>query len=292
MGAVPVGSAGAVVLDYVAAQTVALRHQDPLVRLDREDAVHQMRVAARRLRSAMRTFGRVLDRDRTRALSGELRWLAGELAPARDTEVMHARLAELLSEIPGALVPPGLGPALEAVFAQRAAHARTRTLAALGSARYRALLVGLDGLAVDPPLRERALRDARAVLPAEVDRAHRRVVTAMTTALDVEPGTHRDEALHEARKAAKRLRYAREATQPALGPARRWRRRMTALQDLLGAHQDSVVTRATLLALAADGAHDGFTLGMMYGSEAARARDAERALPAAWRRVERSTRRD
>jgi inorganic triphosphatase YgiF len=49
-----------------------------------------MRVAARRLRSVLQAFGRVLDRDRTGGLIGELAWLAGELAPARDTEVMFA----------------------------------------------------------------------------------------------------------------------------------------------------------------------------------------------------------
>ena len=84
-----------------------MRRCDPLVRLIREDAVHQMRVAARRMRSALQAFGRVLDRDRTRALTGELAWLAGELAPARDTEVMLARFEELLAALPERA---GLGP--------------------------------------------------------------------------------------------------------------------------------------------------------------------------------------
>ncbi len=281
-------SAGSVVLDYVAAQTAVLRHQDPLVRLDREDAVHQMRVAARRLRSALQTFRRLLDRERSRAVSAELRWFAGELAPARDTEVMHARLAELLddvlAELPGTLVAPGLRADLDAEFDRRAAHARTRALAALESARYRALLVALDGFAVDPPLRGRARRDAGHVLPAAVDRAHHRVATAMAAALDVEPGAHRDEVLHEARKAAKRLRYAHEAARPALGArARRGAKRMTTVQDLLGVHQDSVVMRATVRELAT-GRRDGFALGLVYGAEAVRAREVESALPAAWAR--------
>lgn len=60
---------------------------------------------------------------------------------------------------------------------------------------------------------------------------------------------------------------------------------MTAVQDLLGAHQDSVVTRTTVLALACDDARHGFVLGQIYAHEALRARRAEEALPAAWSRV-------
>jgi CHAD domain-containing protein len=109
----------------------------------------------------------------------------------------------------------------------------------------------------------------------------------MASALDVAPGAARDEALHEARKAAKRLRYAREAAGGALGkPRKRWRRRMTAVQDLLGAHQDSVVMRATVLELARGRrGRDGFTLGLVHGDEGLRAREAERALPAVWARL-------
>ena len=283
---VPVGSAAAVVLEYLRAQTRALREQERRVRLDGEDAVHQMRVAARRLRSALRTFRRVLDRDRTRALVDELRWLAGELAPARDSEVMHARLGELVAELPAGLVPEGFGAELDAIFTRRAAAARTRALAALDSARYRSLLDALDALVLDPPVRPRGLRAARRVLPREVARAHRRVVTAMAFTLEQAPGPERDAALHEARKAAKRLRYAREAARAGLGRSpRRWTRRITAVQDLLGAHQDSVVTRATVLALACDDALDGFVLGELYGHEVIRGRQVEEALPAAWARV-------
>ncbi|NMO88478.1 CHAD domain-containing protein [Actinomycetospora sp. TBRC 11914] len=286
MGAVPTGSAAAVVLAYLREQADAVRTQEPLVRRDAEDAVHQMRVATRRARSALRTFGRVLERERTRALTDELRWLAGELAPARDAEVVHARLAELLAAVPEELVPRSLGAELDAVFACRGAHARARAVAALDSPRYRALLDALDALVADPPLARRGTRPARRVLDAEVARARRRLVAAVATALDVAPGTARDEALHEARKAAKRLRYAREAAGPALGkPAKRWRRRMAALQDLLGAHQDSVVMRATVLELAAGRlGRDGFALGLVHGDEALRAREVEAALPGVWAR--------
>ena len=70
---------------------------DPLVRLrapvGRDDtAVHQMRVGCRRLRSDLRTFAPLLDRDWTAGLRTELGWLADALGAARDAEVLRARL--------------------------------------------------------------------------------------------------------------------------------------------------------------------------------------------------------
>ena len=85
-------SAGATVLAYLREQADRLRRFDPLVRRDAPDSVHQMRVASRRLRSALQAYRRVLDRDATRPLTEELKWLAGELAPARDS-VDHERAA-------------------------------------------------------------------------------------------------------------------------------------------------------------------------------------------------------
>ncbi len=291
---VPAGSAAAAVVTYLRRRTAALREQEPLVRLDREDAVHQMRVAARRLRSALRVYGRVLEREATRRVDAELRWLARELAPARDTEVVHARLIALLDEVveelaadvvATGLVPVRLRTDLDAVFACRAHTARARALAVLDGPRYRALLAALDALVADPPLGRRGRATARPVLSAELARAQRRVSREMTTALRTPAGVARDEALHEARKAAKRLRYAHEAARPVLHRSTRLpEKRMTALQDLLGAHQDSVVMRATVRELVASG-FATFALGEVHGIEAIRARDAERALPAAWARV-------
>ncbi len=78
LGADP--SAGEVLVAYLHAQASELRRHDPLVRRDRPDAVHQMRVAARRMRSVLQAFGRVLDRASVADLVGELAWLGGELA--------------------------------------------------------------------------------------------------------------------------------------------------------------------------------------------------------------------
>jgi CHAD domain-containing protein len=99
----------------------------------------------------------------------------------------------------------------------------------------------------------------------------------------------RDVALHESRKAAKRLRYTTEAAVPVFGkPAKAYRTRVKALQELLGEHQDSVVARPVLRELAVQAHLDGengFTYGLLHGREAALAEQIERRFPDAWRKV-------
>ena len=97
-------SAAEVVLCYLRDQVQAIARCDPLVRRDKPDAVHQMRVATRRARSALQAFGSIIDKEATRPLCEELKWLAAALGQARDTEVMLDRLNASLAGIPSALV--------------------------------------------------------------------------------------------------------------------------------------------------------------------------------------------
>ncbi|MEU8762825.1 CYTH and CHAD domain-containing protein [Streptomyces sp. NPDC048659] len=278
------GTAGHAVLAYVRAQRDALVALDPAVRRELPDSVHRMRIACRRLRGALRTYGTVLDRRRTDPLGAELRWLAGELGAARDEEVLGTRLAGRLDALPGSLRIGPVHARLRRRGAGRADEARRAALAALDSARHLALLDALDALLADPPLRPAAAREAGRVLAraarADLDRADRR----FGHALALGPGPARDLALHEARKAAKRARYAGEAARPVLGgPAKRLAARMKAVQTLLGEHQDGVVARTALRELAAQAHAAGesaFTWGLLYGREEAEAAAQERELPA------------
>ncbi|MFJ5139678.1 CHAD domain-containing protein [Streptomyces sp. NPDC088707] len=283
------GTAGAAVLAYVREQVEAIVAYDPAVRRDLPDAVHQLRVACRRLRSAFKTYRKVLDRKTTDPIGEELKWLAGELGVARDHEVLDERLRARLDELPRTLV---LGPAKARLRRRDAAHGRTarrQALAALDSARYLALLGALDALLAGPPLRKDAAGDARTVLARAVRKDHARLGGRIGHALSLEPQHERDLALHEARKAAKRARYAAEAARPTLGkPAKRLAKRVKAVQSLLGEHQDAVVARGTLreLAIVAHGAGESaFTWGLLYGHEEAAAAAAERELPEVWARA-------
>ncbi|KQX52946.1 MULTISPECIES: CYTH and CHAD domain-containing protein [unclassified Streptomyces] len=283
------GTAGAAVLAYVREQIDAIVAYDPAVRRDLPDAVHQLRVACRRLRSAFRTYRRVLDRERTDPLGEELKWLAAELGVARDQEVLDERLRAHVKALPRTLVLGPVKARLRRRDAARGADARQRALAALDSDRHLALLEGLDALLADPPLRKAAGRDARKVLARAVRRDHDRLAGRIGHALALDPGHERDLALHEARKAAKRARYAADAARPTLKkPAKRLAKRVKAVQSLLGEHQDAVVARTALREVAAQAHGAGetaFTWGLLYGREEAAAEAAERELPRVWARA-------
>ncbi|MFJ8658941.1 CHAD domain-containing protein [Streptomyces sp. NPDC093795] len=280
------GTAGAAVLTYVREQVDAIVAHDPAVRRELPDAVHQLRVACRRLRSTFKTHRRVLDRSVTDALGEELKWLAGELGVARDQEVLDKRLRAHVADLPEALVLGPVKARLRRRDAARGSHARRQALAALDSPRYLALLEGLDALLTDPPLRKAARRDAPKVLARAVRKDHDRLAGRVEHALSLEPGHERDLALHEARKAAKRARYACDAARPTLGkPAKRLAKRVKAVQSVLGEHQDAVVARTALreLGLQAHGVGESaFTWGLLYGREEAAAAAAERELPEVW----------
>ena len=97
-------SAGDVVLAYLRLQAHALKTLEPRARADEFDAVHQMLVATRRLRAALRTFGHVTGAEH---LAGELRWLGRELGAARDGEVLAGHLRDSLRPVPPELL---IGP--------------------------------------------------------------------------------------------------------------------------------------------------------------------------------------
>src|SRR5690242_352050 len=79
----------------------ALLHHDPLVRTSRDpEAVHQARVATRKLRSHLRTFGPLLDVEWSEPLRSELGWIAGSLGAVRDREVLLERLKERAKSLP------------------------------------------------------------------------------------------------------------------------------------------------------------------------------------------------
>ncbi|MFE1556975.1 CHAD domain-containing protein [Streptomyces sp. NPDC058734] len=280
------GTAGAHVLAYLREQVTALITQDPAVRRDQPDAVHQMRVASRRLRSAFKTYRKVLDRQVTDPIGEELRRLGTELGADRDREVLHEHFRTALADLPRPLLAGPVRKRLRTWNTTRRAASRRRALTALDSPRHLALLDTLEALLADPPLLPGAAEPAGKTLPKAVLRDYARLASRIDHALSLDPGQEADHALHQARKAAKRARYAAEAAEAALGkPARKLATAMKGVQNLLGEHQDSVVARTALRDLAhqAHGAGEpSFTWGLLHGREEARAERAERDLPATW----------
>ncbi|WP_405403262.1 CHAD domain-containing protein [Streptomyces sp. NBC_01104] len=288
----PPGTAGDHVLAYVRRQVTAIVALDPAVRRGLPDSVHRMRVATRRLRSALRTYRKVLDRSVTGPVGDELKWLAGELGVDRDQEVLDARLLARLDALPRTLVLGPVRARLKVWSVARRSGSRRRTVAVLDGARYLALLHALDTLLADPPLLPAAAAPPGKVLARAVHKDHRRLAARIGRAAALPPGPDRDLALHDARKAAKRARYAAEAARPALGkPARKSAKRLKAVQSVLGDHQDSVVARDALRVLAVQAHAAGeasFTWGLLYGREEATARARERELPGVWAKASRA----
>jgi CHAD domain-containing protein len=285
----PKSSSAAVLLAYLRDQSGVLKAYDPLVRRDEPDSVHQMRVASRRLRSTLQSFGAILPSQATRQLRDELRWLGGVLGESRDAEILAGRLEELVRETPDELVMGPVAARIQAHFAPVRAASRRGTLRALNSERYVTLLDDLERLLDDPPLTDAARQPAGDELPKAVAQAYRRVRKRMRRAGRAPAGRDLDVALHEARKAAKRARYAAEVLRPVVGKqARRFGRRMKGLQSVLGEHQDAVITRQCLRDLgvrAALAEENAFAYGVMYEAEATQARQLQDQARQAWKKA-------
>lgn len=273
----------------LAGQLAALLEQDRGVRTGDPSSVHRMRIAARRLRSALRTFGPVLDRKAVDPVVEDLRWLGQVLSRARDAQVLRERLLTLVAEQPA---EPALGPVAGAIDDDlRAAEQRGReeALGVLAGERYFGLLASLDDLVRCPPLGPGAGKPARDELPRLLERDARLLRRAVAGVRTAAPGDERDAALHEARKKAKRLRYAAESAAPVLGArAALLGERAATLQDALGEHQDSVMSRRVLRehgARAHQEGRDGVALGHLHTLEEVRGDDTVRDFETAWEQL-------
>lgn len=268
----------------VAEQVARLLETDRAVRADTYDAVHQMRVATRQIRSLLQASEEAFGLTDDAWILGELRELAGILGTARDAEVLAERYREALDALPPDLVR---GPVRQRLVdgAQRAYQAGwRRSVNAMRSARYFRLLDALDTLVVTQPAPESAGE------PVTIASSYRKVRKKAKAAKAAEAGTaeEHDHAVHRIRKAAKRLRYVAAAT-----GHRSVERRAKEIQTLLGDHQDSVVSRGHLLsqadaALAAG--EDTFTYGVLYQREWDLAQRCEERLGAALKALRRSVR--
>jgi CHAD domain-containing protein len=259
------------------------------VRLDEPDAVHQMRVASRRLRSTLRSFGHIISRDATAGLAADLNWLGGVLGAARDGEVLAGHLRGSLRQLPVELRIGPVDARIQGHFASVRAAARTELLAALDSERYFSLLDDLDRLLAEPSLTPDAARPAASVLPVAARRAYRQAARRMRRAWRAAAGPGRDEALHRARKSARRARFAAEAIAPAAGAkATRFARRMKKIQSVLGEHQDSVIARAVARDLGISAylaGENAFSYGLLYGRDACSAGRLQDQARRTWKKA-------
>lgn len=269
------GPSGPVVAALAAMFRTHVRHllfADMAWRRDLPDAVHQMRVAARRLRSTLRTFGPILDLPGEIDLDGELAWLARELGRLRDAEVLSAHLGAELADVQAVDAPgPGSQEAAALLRGQlddRIANARLGALAAVRSDRYTQLLDDLVVLAAQPPVPP--VGPCALVLPGLVWVQWRALVKAMKE-LDADAPAGQ---WHRVRIKAKRARYAAEAVAPIFGsPVQRLATRLALITDALGSGQDAHVAQQLITDLVEQpgtSAAAAFALGHLHAREVTR----------------------
>jgi triphosphatase len=254
------------------------------------EPVHQMRVALRRLRSALKLFRSAVDCPALQALKPELKELGRHLGPARDWDVFVAgtgpavarafpedkAITNLLdaavrkqAESYAALAAYLHGPAFRLLGIRLAWLAAARPWEALPIADE------AQGAALTQPLTEFAAR--------QLTRRHARLLAPGADLSGLSP-----EALHAVRIEAKRLRYAAEFFAPLYPPrpVRRFVRRVTALQDRLGQLNDGTVA-AELMAALDDAPERSYATGVVRGFVAGSHQNATRKVARAWRRVRR-----
>jgi CHAD domain-containing protein len=251
-------SAGEVAFAVLRRHFAVMLAHEPGVRLgDDPEELHDMRVATRRLRAALKLYADALPR-RAEQYERDLRFVASALGEVRDLDVHLERLAEEGSRS---------GEALEEVVArleERRAAARRRMLEILDSKRYERLVSNFTGTL----RRGRSRSPVDSILdaaPILVRRRYKKVRKGMKALTEDSP----PEDFHDVRKKGKRLRYALEPLQEIYGkPAEDMVKLLKAIQDDLGDHQDLVVSAALMEELGVAGdlpPRAVFLMGSMAG---------------------------
>lgn len=232
------------------------------------EAVHRLRVVARRLRGALKTFRPALVGSED--VEAGLRWLGQSCDLARNLDAF-------VEETPR-LAPPGAGRVrgraqLGRTLETARRRARTAVTATVSSSRFRALMIDALAWVETGDWRDSAV--ACSPLAAYADKAlthHLRTVLKRGRAAAAARGAAGDAARHRLRIAAKTLRYAAEALSGLYRkrPTERFLHRVRDLQDVLGQLNDLASAKPLMagLALSPDAA---FAAGELVAARAAAA---------------------
>lgn len=245
--------AAAVVTVFMARQIELLLTNDAGVRLEEPDAVHDMRSAARRLRSVLSAYRDLYLATPVRRLRDELTWLGEVLGEPRDAEVLRANLLAQLAEL-----PPGHGTDAVRERLERQAGATfdagyRRLQEALKTDRYYRLLDSLEEFRDSPPVRATPVATGRAVTSKAVDKAAKRLRRSHKAAVRARRGNDQETALHKVRKNAKRLRHVAESAAIVKGKrAGKIAKAAQRQQKILGTYHDAVLARDLLSTMASE----------------------------------------
>ena len=267
------GSVRALVGDYIAEQCTVIINSEAELRAG-ENVVHTTRVAARRLRSTMRVFPDFFDASEAVHLEEELVWWAGLLGSLRDLDILAQRQAALLAGLPAELILGPVASTIQTELAVRRKQAADAVVEALDSVRFRKLIGLMHRWRSDAPFTSATDASPNAINPM-IKKAKKKAGKRLTMAVAARrAGEPSDELFHRARRATKRYRYAVEAAQPLWGSkADKIISERKDLQDLLGNHQDGIVSAGFLREIGARrgirSGQNGFSYGVLYAREIA-----------------------
>jgi inorganic triphosphatase YgiF len=252
------------------------------------EAIHQMRVALRRLRSAIKVFRDVVNGPSLATARADLAWLLTHLGPARDAEVFLAEIIDpVVEQHPNDPALADLRRTWQADWEQRLIAARQ----AVDDRRFTALLLDLgtwietgDWLSAETPLRSAPLAPFAKGRLRKANRALRRAGSGDLTKLA-------PPSLHRVRILCKQLRYTGEffAALCPRKPTRAFLAALAEVQDRLGLLNDIAVAEPKLGASRAEGARawaTGLVAGWHQGRRPQLMAEAEQAWQA-WRRCHR-----
>jgi CHAD domain-containing protein len=250
------------------------------------DEIHQLRVAARRLRVALRLFGHMLPSTDVGRFNAELRWFAGSLGDVRDldvyTENFRAYVQPLPTEQRGGL------SAYEMYLRRERGEARQRAAAAAASTRAAALYADIERFVAAGPSAGALRRWGSLSIGDAVRQSVRRSVGRVRRLGNALMTRARPAQLHDLRIKSKRLRYELEFFAEVYPPLKQTAKECKALQDLLGTLQDVYAGTARLRrysALLRKQGADGElppALVELRKSQLRVARDVRRSFRATW----------
>lgn len=247
----PAMTLGEVAFAVLRRQFAEMRSHEPGTRIGEDpEELHDMRVATRRMRAAIKVFEGALP-ERARWFREELRWIAGSLGDVRDLDVQIDRL-DAWRDGAGEGGSEFLGKILD-VIKKRRTEARGRMLEALDSARYERLETSFGEMLRRGPGAERTLAQGNghnpegepvtSAAPGLISARYRKWRKAAKRLDESSP----PEEFHDLRKKGKRLRYTLEFVAEVYGkPVEALVSPLKALQDDLGDHQDAIVAAGTL----------------------------------------------
>lgn len=243
----PGSPVGSLVMEALVRGTQRLRRAIAMVENSEDDAIHQVRVSCRRLRSDLKLFRKLLAGDWADSLRNDLSWLAASCGEARDLEV----IAALVRDNATSEDDPDHLAAILTTLTVGLDRAAARSADAVAGERTAKLLSRLEKATVKPKLKVTADLPCAEVLPQLLDAAREKF---NDSAGKLKPWTP-DDDWHEVRLLAKRVRYAADTTASVLGDeAKEIAVQAARFQELLGQHQDHCAAADALHLLAKDAA--------------------------------------